>query len=288
MRVVTDSTGMTDVAAGFSDSGLRTGFVPTMGALHRGHLSLVEIAKRRSDRVVVSVFVNPSQFGPGEDFERYPRDLERDAALLEDAGADVLFAPSTLDLYGEGYSTWIDLPAMGEVLCGPSRPGHFRGVATVCFILFRIVRPAAAVFGRKDAQQLAIIRRMAADLRLGVEIVGAPIVREDDGLALSSRNVYLSGPERVEAARICRGLTAAAAVAAAGVVPVQTLRAAFMGEISGASCLSVQYADLVDPVTMTSMDTLDRDGLFAVAVHAGPTRLIDNFVLRPGVGAVEV
>ncbi|HOR07010.1 MAG TPA: pantoate--beta-alanine ligase [Candidatus Fermentibacter daniensis] len=288
MKIVKNPEEITRVASDLRAGGCGLALVPTMGALHQGHLSLVGLALEGGRRTVVSVFVNPTQFGPGEDFARYPRDLEKDAALLEKEGADVLFAPDAQGIYPEGFSTRISLPSFENVLCGPFRPGHFGGVATVCCVLFGIVRPDVAVFGRKDAQQLAVIRRMVADLRLGIGIVAAPIVREPDGLAMSSRNAYLTPDQRKEAPAIFRGISAAAALARLGAPSAVELRAAFEDEIGPGGILSIQYADLVDPSTMVPMDRLDRDGLFAVAVHAGKTRLIDNAVLRPGVGAVEV
>lgn len=288
MQILRDPEEMTRMSSTLRSGGCGVALVPTMGALHPGHLSLVRLASEGGRRTVVSVFVNPAQFGPGEDFDRYPRDLDRDAALLEKEGADVLFAPDPIDVYPGGFSTRISLPSLEGVLCGPFRPGHFGGVATVCCVLFGIVRPDVAVFGRKDAQQLAVIRRMTADLRLGVGIIAAPIVREPDGLAMSSRNAYLTPEQRSEAPAIFRGLSAAAALARLGTPSAAELRAAFEDEIGPGGILSIQYADLVDPSAMVPMDRLDRDGLFAVAVHAGGTRLIDNAVLRPGAGAVEV
>jgi pantoate--beta-alanine ligase len=288
MRIIRSASEMTEAAGAFRAAGDGVVLVPTMGALHAGHLSLVALASSGGRRVVVSVFVNPAQFGPGEDFERYPRDPSGDAALLEKAGADVLFMPDAGEVYPKGFASWVQLPSMENVLCGRYRPGHFRGVATVCCILFGIVGPDAAVFGRKDAQQLAIIRRMASDLKLGVGIIEAPIVREADGLAMSSRNAYLNPRQRAEAPRIFGGLRAAAALADSGRPGASELYSAFRAELEGSGELAVQYVELVDPSTLEPMDVLDRDGLLAVAVLAGRTRLIDNLMLRPGAGAVEV
>jgi pantoate--beta-alanine ligase len=270
-------------------AGETLGFVPTMGALHEGHLSLMRAARGRCDRVAVSIFVNPAQFGPAEDLSRYPRPLEEDTAILEQEGVDLLFLPDASEVYPEGFSTWIDVRGVSEGLCGEHRPGHFRGVATVCCVLLSILRPHIAVFGQKDAQQLAVIRRMVQDLRLNMEIVGAPTIRETDGLALSSRNRYLSGPERAEAAAIYRGLRRAAELASAlGAVSAGDLEAAFLEEISRSRLLRVQYVELVDPVSIAALPVLDRRGLLATAVFAGETRLIDNVLLEPGAGAVEV
>jgi pantoate--beta-alanine ligase len=270
-------------------AGETLGFVPTMGALHEGHLSLMRAARGRCDRVAVSIFVNPAQFGPAEDLSRYPRPLEEDTAILEQEGVDLLFLPDASEVYPEGFSTWIDVRGVSEGLCGEHRPSHFRGVATVCCVLLSILRPHIAVFGQKDAQQLAVIRRMVQDLRLNMEIVGAPTIRETDGLALSSRTRYLSGPERAEAAAIYRGLRRAAELASAlGAVSAGDLEAAFLEEISRSRLLRVQYVELVDPVSIAALPVLDRRGLLATAVFAGETRLIDNVLLEPGAGAVEV
>ena len=289
MDVLTISVAAMEAAASWRAEGLVQAFVPTMGALHDGHLSLLRIAASRADRVSVSIFVNPAQFGPGEDLDRYPRSPERDLEMLERAGADLVFMPSAGEIYPEGFCTWIEVEGMTERLCGAFRPGHFRGVATVCSILFGILRPDMAVFGRKDAQQLAVIRRMVRDLRLGVEIVAAPIVREPDGLAMSSRNAYLTGQERAQAPAIHRGLMRAALAAAGGQsVPAAALIGSFIDEVAGQPLLRIQYAELVDPDTMEPMQKLDRPGLLAVAVNAGSTRLIDNILLAPGRGALEV
>jgi pantoate--beta-alanine ligase len=270
-------------------SGETLGFVPTMGALHEGHLSLSRVARGRCDRVAVSIFVNPRQFGPMEDFGMYPRPLEEDTFILEQEGVDLLFLPEASEVYPEGYSTSIHVQGVSEGLCGEHRPGHFTGVATVCCVLLSILRPHIAVFGQKDAQQLAVVRRMVRDLRLNMEIVGAPTIRESDGLALSSRNRYLSDAERVEAAALYRGLCRAASVASSkGRVQDRELKSAFQEELSKSPLLCIQYAELVDPVTIARMPVLDRRGLFAAAAFAGTTRLIDNVLVDPGIGAVEV
>lgn len=289
MDVVTMSVAAMEAAASWRAERLVQAFVPTMGALHEGHLSLLRIAATRADRVSVSIFVNPYQFGPEEDLDKYPRSPERDLEMLEKAGADLVFMPSAAEIYPDGFCTWVEVEGMTDRLCGAFRPGHFRGVATVCSILFGILRPDLAVFGRKDAQQLAVIRRMAGDLRLGVEIVSAPIVREPDGLAMSSRNAYLTEQERAQAPAIHRGLMRAASAAAGGQsVPAAVLIGSFIDEVAGQPLLRIQYAELVDPDTMEPIQKLDRPGLLAVAVHAGSTRLIDNVLLAPGTGALEV
>ncbi len=216
MILAREESAITAICAGWRDSGLRTGFVPTMGALHRGHLELVRRAREISDRVVVSIFVNPSQFGQGEDLASYPRTLQEDSRALEKLGVSAVFAPEAGSVYPPGFSSRVHVSNVTEGLCGAERPGHFDGVATVCAVLFGMIRPHVAVFGRKDAQQLAMIRRMVRDLRLGVEIEAVPIVREHDGLAMSSRNAYLSKEEREQAPAVFRGLLAARALAERG------------------------------------------------------------------------
>ncbi|TMK80361.1 MAG: pantoate--beta-alanine ligase [Actinobacteria bacterium] len=231
------------------------GLVPTMGAFHEGHLSLFTAARQESEVVVVSLFVNPAQFGPAEDFERYPRDEELDAKLAEEAGVDYLFEPAADEIYPEGYETWVDVGELGQRLEGEFRPGHFRGVATVCLKLFNIVRPARAYFGQKDAQQAAVVKRMASDLNLDVEIRVLPTVRDEDGLALSSRNAYLSPQDRVAALALPRAL--------ATKDPAQA-RELLRG-------LDVDYVEVA---------VLDGQRVLAAAVRVGKTRLIDNIVLE--------
>jgi pantoate--beta-alanine ligase len=262
-------------------SGSRVGFVPTMGALHIGHLALVTEAKARGGFVVCSIFVNPTQFGPNEDFARYPRDLAGDVTKLEQGGVDVVFAPDARAMYPEGEATRVRVERLTTHLCGPHRPGHFEGVATVVAKLFALVGPSVAVFGRKDYQQLAVIRRMAADLLFPVEVVGYPIVREPDGLAMSSRNAYLSSGERTRALALSRGLAEAHLAHARGERRAGALRALAEAPVRAA-------ADSVDYVTVADPDTLDpltddanvgSRALVAVACHVGRTRLIDNVVL---------
>ena len=261
--------------------GARLGFVPTMGALHAGHLQLVEAAQRRTERVAVSIFVNPTQFGPNEDFERYPRNLERDVELLGGAGAELVFAPEASEMYPPGEQTRVTVDRLGDHLCGPFRPGHFRGVATVVAKLLSVVGACTAVFGRKDYQQLKIIERLARDLLLPVEVVGLPTVRDADGLALSSRNAYLSAAERERALTIPRALSGAAVAFAAGerragalITPVR--------EALAAAGLRVDYADIAEPDQLFPLDLaapVAGRALVAVAAFCGTTRLIDNLVL---------
>jgi pantoate--beta-alanine ligase len=262
--------------------GLRVGFVPTMGALHRGHLALVAEAKHRAEVVVASVFVNPKQFGPNEDFARYPRTLERDAELLAGAGADILFAPSVDEMYPDGFETVVEVPNVARPLEGELRPGHFRGVATVVLKLFSVVRPDVAIFGEKDFQQLAVLRKMARDLSLDVEIVGHPTVREPDGLALSSRNAYLSPEERARALAIFRGLIKARASYQAGTRAASELVGAVKEELARAA-IEPQYVELRACDDLAALESADRPAVILVAARVGSTRLIDNLILsRPG------
>jgi pantoate--beta-alanine ligase len=262
-------------------AGRRLGFVPTMGALHAGHLRLVEVAQRHADCVAVSVFVNPTQFGPQEDFSRYPRTLEQDVELAASVGAELVFAPTADEMYPRGEQTRVRVGSLGEHLCGPFRPGHFEGVATVVAKLFGVSGECTAVFGRKDYQQLKIIERMATDLLLPVRVVGEKTVRDTDGLALSSRNAYLSATERAAARSIPRALAGAAAAFAGGErragALVEPVRAQL--ELAG---LSVQYAEIADPeqlVPWGSAADVGAKALLAVAAFCGTTRLIDNLVL---------
>jgi pantoate--beta-alanine ligase len=270
--------GMGAAAAGLRSDGRRIGFVPTMGSLHEGHFSLMRLARGRADAVVVSVFVNPTQFGRDEDYTTYPRDIARDASLAAAAGADILFAPPDREMYPAGHSTTVDAGSIAEVLEGKSRPGHFRGVATVVAKLFNIVRPHVAVFGQKDAQQVAVIRKMAADLDFGVEIVVGPTVREPDGLAMSSRNVRLSASERAQAPVIRRSLDAALGAVASGERDCAAIIRGMRDVLSGQPAASVEYISVADADTLAELATLARGSraLVSLAVRFGSTRLIDN------------
>jgi pantoate--beta-alanine ligase len=257
----------------------RLAFVATMGALHEGHRSLIELARSLGDVVAVSIFVNPLQFGPGEDYARYPRPLEDDLQVCEADGVDVVFVPSVTDLYPPGRQITVDAGGLGTVLEGQSRPGHFNGVLTVVLKLFNIIRPQVAIFGEKDAQQLACIQRMVADLNVGVEIVAAPIVREPDGLAISSRNVFLSGTERAVARSISAALEKAATQSS-----VPSARAAAYEVLDRAEvepCFALDYATIVNPATFAEVQD-DHVGLarFVVAARVGGTRLIDNTMIN--------
>lgn len=265
--------------ASWRRDGLTVALVPTMGALHAGHLSLVEIARREADRVVASVFVNPTQFGPDEDFDSYPRSVEDDCRRLQDAGCDLVFLPSVETMYPPGSDTVVDVPGPSEGFEGEQRPGHFRGVATVVLKLFNLVQPDVAVFGEKDAQQLAVIRRLTRDLLLPIRIVGAPIVREGDGLALSSRNVYLDPDQRVAARVLSRALGLARQALESGETDVETLRRRVAQALDGESAGRTDYVAVVDGETFRPLDSLDdfRGRLvIAVVYRLGDTRLLDN------------
>ncbi|MCH8542702.1 MAG: pantoate--beta-alanine ligase [Alcanivorax sp.] len=256
-------------------SGLRVGFVPTMGNLHAGHIRLVTEARRHADKVVASVFVNPTQFGPGEDFDAYPRTLDSDQARLAEAGTDLLFAPSVDEMYPQQNLTWVDVDQLGEHLCGASRPGHFRGVSTVVSKLFHIVMPDVACFGEKDFQQLAVIRRMTTDLCFGIEIVGVATEREPDGLAMSSRNGYLSAEQRALAPKVHAHLQQARAAIEAGERDYPGLSRRLAESLESAG-FRVDYLDVVNAETVTPAAPEDRMLRVAVAARLGKTRLIDN------------
>lgn len=257
----------------------RLGFVPTMGALHEGHLSLVRAAKAQSDVVAASIFVNPTQFGPNEDFSKYPRTFERDSELLKNAGVDLLFAPSAEAMYPKGAVTWVTVEGLSDKLDGKSRPGHFRGVTTVVSKLFHIVQPDKAFFGQKDAVQLVLIRRMVQDLNMPVEIIGCPIVREADGLAMSSRNTYLSAAERKSATVLNRTLREIKQHFDRGERNSSKLLSAGMEIFRQESAAKLDYLEIVDPETLDPLPTVTGDALVAVAAHVGTTRLIDNLML---------
>ena len=259
--------------------GKRIVLVPTMGFLHEGHLSLVRQGRQKGDRLVVSIFANPAQFAPSEDFESYPRDLERDVRLLAEERVDLLFNPTAEDIYPPGYQTFVDVERVSQPLCGPHRPGHFRGVATVVLKLFNIVRPHVAIFGLKDYQQVQVIRRMIEDLNVDVEIVACPTVREPDGLAMSSRNRYLEPVER-EAARCLRNaLGKAEALVRGGETAAQRIREAVVEEISRHPLARLEYADLCDPRELHPVEEVKGPTLLALCAWVGKARLIDNRIL---------
>lgn len=257
------------------------GLVPTMGYLHEGHLSLVRAARRENTHIVVSIFVNPTQFAPNEDLARYPRDEERDLALLEREGVDGVFAPGGGEMYAQGFSTYVTVEGLTGRLEGASRPTHFRGVTTVVLKLFNIVQPDRAYFGQKDAQQLAVIRRMTRDLDLPVRIVGMPIVREPDGLAMSSRNAYLTPEQRTAATVLRRALAAAEGLFEDGVRDAAQIRRRVEGVIAEEPLAEVDYVSIADAETLEELQALDAPALISLAVRFGQTRLIDNVVLVP-------
>jgi len=267
-------------------AGGRLGFVPTMGALHEGHLSLVQAARAASDVVAASIFVNPTQFGPNEDLVKYPRSFERDCELLEREGVELLFAPAVEEMYPAGAVTWVTVEGLSDKLDGRSRPGHFRGVTTVVAKLFHVVEPDAAFFGQKDAAQVAIIRRMVRDLNLAVELVVCPIVREADGLAMSSRNAYLDAEQRKRALVLHRSLMRVQQLAGAGERSAARLLAAGRDEIASESSVRLDYFEIVDAETLDRVEEVSGGALVAVAAYVGSTRLIDNVVLGATLPAV--
>lgn len=289
MRVIETRSELQAFSDGERIAGRRVALVPTMGALHRGHVSLVELARRRAERVIVSIFVNPTQFDDRRDFEGYPRTLETDLATCRAAGVDVVFAPNAAEMYPEGASTWVDVERLTDALCGASRPGHFRGVTTVVSKLFLAARPDVAVFGEKDWQQLAVIRRMTRDLGFGIEIVGGATVREDDGLALSSRNVRLGPQARKQALVLVESLEQAERLLAAGERDASAILEAVRKTLGRASQARIDYAELRDPDSLVEIvGRIDGPALLALAVCFEPdpdgrgsaVRLIDNRVLR--------
>jgi pantoate--beta-alanine ligase len=281
MRTITSIPEMTAAAEAGKASGKTIGFVPTMGYLHQGHLSLVRESRRTTGLTVVSIFVNPLQFGPNEDFKAYPRDPARDSGLLEQEGVDILFCPEAGEMYPPEFRTSVEVRGLQDRLCGASRPGHFQGVGTVVLKLFDIVRPDSAFFGQKDAQQVVIIKRLAADLNLPVTIEVGPIVREADGLAMSSRNTYLSPDDRRAARVLWRSLEAARQSVLGGELRTPAILER-MGSVIGAEPLArVDYLAAVSPVTLEPVEQVDGAVLFALAVFIGRTRLIDNVLLGP-------
>lgn len=273
---------MQEIARQARGTGKKIAFVPTMGALHDGHLSLVRRARELGDLVVVSVFVNPRQFAPEEDYTRYPRDLARDTDLCIQEGVDHLFVPEAEEMYPSGYRTFVEVEGLSSILEGLSRPAHFRGVTTVVLKLLNIVKPHFAFFGQKDAQQSIIVRRMAKDLNLDVEIVVAPIVRHEDGLALSSRNAYLGPAERAAATVLSRALAKARGmVEREGVRDARAIEAALHSVLEEEPRARVDYVAVVDASTLEEVDQLSGDTLIPLAAHIGGTRLIDNVIVRP-------
>ncbi|MCD6166401.1 pantoate--beta-alanine ligase [candidate division KSB1 bacterium] len=279
MQVITKIREMQQTAERLRRDGKIIGFVPTMGYLHEGHLSLLRIARQKSDVTVMSIFVNPTQFGPNEDFDRYPRDFARDEKLAEANGCDIVFYPSIEEMYPQPYLTYVNVEKITTGLCGASRPGFFRGVTTVVTKLFNIVKPHLAVFGQKDAQQAIVVRQMVRDLNFDLEIVIAPIVREPDGLAMSSRNTYLSESERKEAVVLYKALMHAKKLIEAGERDAEFLKREMSKIINSAPSARIDYVAIVDAYQLRELLKLEGEVLIALAVWIGNTRLIDNLII---------
>jgi pantoate--beta-alanine ligase len=271
---------MMKLSDGFRRNGLSIGFVPTMGYLHEGHISLVKEAKKRNDIVVVSIFVNPTQFGPREDLKKYPRDMKRDLKLLSRYKVNAIFAPSVKDMYPDGYRTNVEVKGLSGKLCGASRPGHFKGVTTVVAKLFNIVKPDVAYFGEKDYQQQVVIRKMVKDLNMGVRIISMPTIREKDGLAMSSRNTYLSKEERAKALVINRALKFAKILVNSGIRSSAKIKAAMTKLMRTAKGLKIDHISICDTETLDERSSIKGKTLIAVAVYVGKTRFIDNIVVN--------
>lgn len=279
MKVIESVKEMQQIALEARGEGKAISLVPTMGYLHAGHASLMHEGRKRGDLLVTSIFVNPTQFGAGEDLDKYPRDMERDMNVAREAGVDLIFFPKAADMYPPEFQTWVDLDRLTLPLCGASRPGHFRGVTTVVCKLFNIVQPTLALFGKKDFQQLAVIRQMVSDLNMPLSVVGMPIVREQDGLAMSSRNAYLSPEERQKALCLSRSLGAVRAAFRAGERNIAALRQLVVETIEAEKTPVIDYADFRHEKTLQEVESADQHTLLALAVRIGTTRLIDNCLL---------
>ncbi|MBI5755640.1 MAG: pantoate--beta-alanine ligase [Nitrospirae bacterium] len=279
MKIIEDITEMHSLAMQLRHEGKTIGFVPTMGALHQGHLSLMQHAKKESDVVVASIFVNPTQFCPSEDYKEYPRDMEGDMEKAKGAGVDILFTPAVSAIYPEGYRTYVEVEGLSSVLCGKVRPGHFRGVSTIVLKLLNIVKPHKAFFGQKDYQQIVIIKRMARDLNLDVEIAVLPTVREEDGLAMSSRNQYLNKDERMSAAILYRSLQEARSLFEKGEMSTEKLKDAILSAFMGNSSAKLEYVAIVHPEISEEEKDVQKGTVIAIAARIGDTRLIDNIIL---------
>ncbi len=279
MQIVDSVAEMQKMAVAARDEGKTIAFVPTMGFLHAGHASLLQEGRRRGDLLVLSIFVNPTQFGAGEDLDAYPRDMERDTRIAAEAGVDLIFAPRPSAIYPKGFQTYVNTEEISLPLCGGSRPGHFRGVTTVVTKLFNIVQPHLALFGKKDFQQLAVIRQMVADLNMPVEIIGMPIVRETDGLAMSSRNSYLSAAERTAALSLSRAIKVARNSYRLGERDATLLREQVVKSLVNEPLAAIDYVELRDGTTLAEVKVVNAETLLALAVKIGRTRLIDNCIL---------
>jgi pantoate--beta-alanine ligase len=278
MKIVSSATEMQAFSESLRKKSRKIAFVPTMGYFHEGHLSLMREGRRVCDFLAISIYVNPTQFGPGEDLERYPRDFGRDRDLAEGVGVDVIFYPENTEMYPEYYQTYVTVETVTRNLCGISRPGHFRGVATVCAKLFNIVKPHVAIFGKKDFQQLVTIQRMVRDLNMDLEITGMPIVREADGLAMSSRNVYLQKNERDSALSLSRSLNLAKSIYDSGERNAKKILNEVKTFIEGFPYTAIDYVKICDTTTLQDIDHLEKEAVLALAVKINKTRLIDNYV----------
>ena len=278
MKLVKTISEVKDTVKEWKKEGLSIGFVPTMGYLHEGHGSLITKARENNDRVVVSIFVNPMQFGENEDLDSYPRDIDKDSAYVEELGGDLIFNPEPSEMYNDGFCSYVDMSVLTEELCGLSRPVHFRGVCTVVNKLFNIVQPDRAYFGQKDAQQLVIIKRMVKDLNMNLEIIGCPIVREEDGLAKSSRNTYLNPEERKAALVLNKSLKLGKELLDSGCRDANEVRKVIIENIEKEPLAKIDYVKVVDGLTMQQVDKIEKEVLVAIAVHIGKTRLIDNII----------
>lgn len=277
MEVAETITGLKLLRTGLSGT---VGFVPTMGYLHKGHLSLVERARAENSTVIVSIFVNPTQFGPREDFKSYPRDTKHDLDLLEQINTDIVFMPSSEEMYPQGFNTWVEVQGLTEQLEGRSRPGHFTGVATVVIKLFNIVQPTRAYFGQKDAQQAAVIQKMVADLNMNLEIIVVPTVRESNGLAMSSRNTYLQPEEREAATILYKALNCARQQWEQGERNADILRNEITSMVNSEPLATIDYVSIADVETFVELTKMDRPALISMAVRIGNTRLIDNIIIK--------
>ena len=279
MQILSTVNEVRNAVKAWQKEGKTVGLVPTMGFLHEGHVSLINRAVAENDHVVVSIFVNPTQFGPNEDFEAYPRDLEMDAKMCEAAGADIIFHPEASEMYPENFSSFVNMTGLTDALCGKSRPVHFQGVCTVVSKLFNIIPADNAYFGEKDAQQLAVIKRMVKDLNFDINIIGCPIIREDDGLAKSSRNTYLNSEERQAALVLSKAVNCGKEMVADGEKDASVILSAMKDIINAEPLARIDYVEMVDMNTMKNIDTVGGDVLCAMAVFVGKTRLIDNFIV---------
>jgi pantoate--beta-alanine ligase len=278
MKIIESAKKMQALSESLRNQGKIVTFVPTMGYFHEGHLDLMREGRKRGDCLVISIYVNPTQFGPNEDFEKYPRDLERDRTMAEGVGVDVIFYPPTAEMYPPYYQTYVTVENVTNNLCGLSRPGHFRGVATICAKLFNLVKPHIAVFGKKDFQQLVTIKRMVQDLNMDLEVIGMPTTREQDGLAMSSRNIYLTPDERVSALSLSRSLKLAKGLYEQGERDAVKMVGEVRKHIESHPHTTIDYVQICDTTTMKDVVLLDGESVLAMAVRVGKTRLIDNYV----------